>query len=176
MVQKPRVDANVADRKLHLLQLPDFDSPGEISPTHRKERQFHLGGENGGEPVARALIAEDLDRILGLVSREKKRQTLDVVPVRMGKEQMQINRRAPELLVQRKTEFADAGAGVENDDVAIRAHFDAGRIAAVTDGRRSRNGNRSPDTPEFYSSRWRMKFQTARLTPGKSSRPAPRAL
>src|SRR6185437_3918348 len=115
MFQKPRAHPDVPDRKLHLFQLPHLDCARKIFPTDGKERQFHLGGENCGEAFARALIAQDLDRVFGLVSWKEKRQALDVVPVRVGEEQMQVDRGVAEFLVQRETELADAGAGIEND-------------------------------------------------------------
>src|SRR5205814_9347217 len=108
MIQKSRAHTDFADLELHLFQLANFDCARKIFPAHRKEGQFHLGGKNRGETVTRALVTENVDCVLSLVGREEKRQALDVVPVRMGQEQRQVNRRAAEVLVQGETELADA--------------------------------------------------------------------
>ena len=48
---------------------------------------FHLTGENGAQPMARALKADDAEPILLLVDRLEEGQPLDVVPMRVGQQQ-----------------------------------------------------------------------------------------
>ena len=85
--------------------------------------------------------------------------------------QRQIDRGAAEFLVERQPQLANAGAGIEDDDVAVGADLDAGRVASVTDRGRAGHRNRSAHAPEFYPRRRRMEFQLARLASGQFSRP-----
>src|SRR5881394_1916295 len=106
MIQEARAHPDIADSELHLFEFPDLDRAGEVLPTHRKEREFHLGSEDRGEAITRALIAEDVDRVLGLVGGQEKRESLDVVPMRVRQQQRQVYRGAAEFLVQRETQLA----------------------------------------------------------------------
>jgi hypothetical protein len=53
---------------------------------------------------------------------------------------------------QRLAEFAQAGAGIQNNDVRAAADFDARGVAAVTNGIFSRRRHGTADAPKFYLS------------------------
>src|SRR5438445_4114180 len=163
MLQKFCVDPHFADRKLHFFEFLDLDRSRQIAPAHRKKWDLHLRGQNGGQPSARALVSQNADRVFGFVSREKKRQALDMVPVRVSEQQCQIDRCGSEFVFQGKAQLANSGAGVEHDNFAIRANLDTGGVSTVTDCRWAGNGNRSAHSPEFQTRRWRRKLQGTRM-------------
>src|SRR6476660_6361186 len=108
MIYEARAHPHLANGELHLFQFTDLDCAGKIFPTHRKERQFHLRSQNRGEPSPSSLVTEHFDRVLCLVSRQEKRQTLNVVPMSVGKEKRQAERRVSKFTVQCQTQFTDA--------------------------------------------------------------------
>jgi hypothetical protein len=81
-------------------------------------------------------------------------------------EQRELERAVAEFGEQGFPQRAQAGAGVENDDVVAGADLDAGGVAAVTDGARPRRGNRAANAPEFYG-RGRFDAETLTQAPGK---------
>ena len=55
-----------------------------------------------------------------------------MIPVRVRDQECELDRARAEFLVQREAERTNAGAGIENDDLAICADFDAAGVSAVT--------------------------------------------
>src|SRR2546422_6007524 len=121
---------------------------GQLPQADGKIRTLHLRGENSGQAFSGALEAEDADVVGRIVSGLEEGEPLHVVPVRMGNDQCQVERLAPELRAKRFAERADAGAGVENDEFAVPAKLDARGIAAIANGVRSRGRNRAAHAPE----------------------------
>ena len=139
----------IADAEIKIRELLHFDIAGQLGERHRKIRAFHLAGHGGGETFARAFAAEDVQPAAGFINRRKKGQPLDVIPMRVREEQRQIERAALEFRQQRLTEFAQAGAAVQNDDVATVPDFNAGGVAAVTNGVRAGRRNRTANAPKL---------------------------
>ena len=98
--------------------------------------------------MTRAFVTEDAEMVLRLIDRQKKRQTLDVVPMRMCQQQGQIERLAVELGGQVLPEQAQASAGVQDHDLSGSPDFNTRGIAAVADGFWPRRRNRAAHTPE----------------------------
>jgi hypothetical protein len=73
--------------------------------------------------------------------------------MRVGNEEREIERLGLEFLKQRDAELAQAGAGIEDDDVLAAADFDAGGVAAITDGSPPRRGNRAANAPKLDARR-----------------------
>ena len=71
-----------------------------------------------------------------------------MVPVRVRQEQGEIERLGFEFREQRLAEVAQAGAGVEDDDVRAGTKFDTTGVPAITNGTHARRRNRPPDSPE----------------------------
>jgi len=69
--------------------------------------------------------------------------------MRMRNEQGKIERLALEFIKERLAKLAQAGAGIEDDDVITAANFYAGGIAAVAHSARSRRGNRAAHAPKL---------------------------
>jgi hypothetical protein len=67
----------------------------------------------------------------------------------MGQEQGEVEGLALEFVEQRLAELAQAGAGVEDYEVATAADFDAGGVAAIAYGVRAGRRNRTANAPEF---------------------------
>src|SRR5262250_160829 len=80
-----------------------------------------------------------------VVERLEKGHAHDVVEMGMGKEDVDVARALGlELLAQR----AKPGAGVEDEDVGIAAHLQAGGVAAIALIGRSSTGNAATNAPE----------------------------
>jgi hypothetical protein len=116
--------------------------------------------------LPRALAAEDAQPAARFVNRREEGQTLNMVPVRVRNEQGEIERALGKFREERPAQSAQARAGVEDDDVGTGTDFDAGGVAAVTDGARPRRGNRAANAPEFYG-RGRFDAETLAHSPGK---------
>jgi hypothetical protein len=69
--------------------------------------------------------------------------------MRVGKQQGEIERLFFKLGHQLASEQAQAGSGIEDDDLSPDANFDAGGIASVMDGGGSRGGNGATNAPKF---------------------------
>ena len=67
--------------------------------------------------------------------------------MRVRKQQRQVKRAALEFLQQRLAQPAQAGAGVEDDEVMAAADFDASGVAAITHRVRAGAGM-EPRTPQ----------------------------
>ena len=63
--------------------------------------------------------------VFGLVNRQKERQALDVIPVRVRQKQGKIERLFAELCQQFLPKQAQSGSGVQYDDLSRRTHFNA---------------------------------------------------
>src|SRR5438270_3740036 len=90
---------------------------------YREKGRLHLPGQDRAQTRTRSFITQDPDQILAIVDGDKERQTLDVIPVRVGNEKSQLERLRSQLLFQRKTETTNAGARVEHDNFAVCPYF-----------------------------------------------------
>src|SRR6266850_2116135 len=79
---------------------------------------------------------------------DEERKALDVVPVGVADEEVQVERRLQRLR-EAQAELARAGPAVEHDHGAVRpADFRARRVAAVARGAVAGRGDRAASTPE----------------------------
>src|SRR5207248_9421991 len=90
---------------------------------YREKGSLHLRGQDRAQTRTRSFITQDPDQILAVVGGGKKRQTLDVIPVRVCDEKRQLYRLRSQLLFQRKTKTTNSGARVEHDNFAVCPHF-----------------------------------------------------
>src|SRR5688500_18093042 len=82
------------------------------------------------------------------VSRKKKRETLDMIPMSMGQEQVQF-RRARRAGRNIFTHLANSRTGVANKNSIAKPHFDARGIASINSRPTRGSWNRTPGTPKF---------------------------
>ena len=153
MVGAVRADERGADGEIKIAQFFDLDVAGQFRERHGEIGAFHLAGEGGFQTFARAFAAENAQAAAGFVNRGKERQALDVIPVGVGNEEREVERLGLEFAKQRDAELAQAGAGVEDDDVFAAADFNAGGVAAITDGSPPRRGNRAANAPKLDARR-----------------------
>src|SRR4029077_15024914 len=104
-----------------------------------EKRRLHLAGQNLCQTSASAFITQNADEIFLIVRGRKERQSLNVVPVSVCDQKSQLHRARSEFFVQSKTEQANPGAGIENDDLAVGAHFHATGVSAIADCALSRD-------------------------------------
>ena len=138
-----------------------------------KERALHLAGEHDFQAMPRAFVAEDVQLVLRLINGDEERQALDVVPMRVGQQQASassgwLSNSAASCWPKQ----AHAGAGIENDDLAVRAHLDAGRIAAIAHRGRPRRRNRAAHAPELQPSRSRRQRHRRGMPLGRRLSPS----
>ena len=100
----PVVEAKVRPHVLHL---------------DREVFAVELPFEDGTEGLVQVLGAVDFDLPAGRVCGREKRETLDVIPVRVGDEKVEALRWVRHEFAP---EFADAGAGIEDELHAVVQH------------------------------------------------------
>ena len=150
MVQVLRFDEHVADAEEAFLELPEVDAAAQVTELHGEVRVLHLPRHRFLEVVLEADRGVDVQLGAGDEGRHEERKALDVVPVRVPDEEMQLER----LLLglhEMQTELANAGAAIEDDErPARRPDFDAGSIAAVFRGKGPGRSDRATGSPETY--------------------------
>src|SRR5690242_13425556 len=117
MIKTARVDLYFADGELRLLQFLDDDCARHVAKADREKRRFHLRRQGGGETGLGALIAEDAERVLLLVGRQKKGKALDVVPMKMRDKQSRPDWPIGKLRFQGNAELTQTRARIENNDL-----------------------------------------------------------
>src|SRR5207237_5922678 len=130
----------------------------QLMKANWKKRRLHLAGQDRAQTSTRSFVTQDPDQILAVVGRGKKRQTLNVIPVRVCNEKGQLDRSRSQFLFQRQTESTNPGARVEHDNFAVGPYFYATGIASISDRRRPRYRERAANAPEFYARRHRTEF------------------
>src|SRR5260370_42578414 len=122
---------------------------------YREKGSLHLRGQDRAQTRTRSYITQDPDQIFAVVDGDKERQTLDVIPVRVGNEKSQLDRLRSQLLFERETETTKPGARIEHDNFAVCPHFYAAGIASIPVRPRPRHGKRPAHAPQLYPRRHR---------------------
>src|SRR5579863_8437751 len=94
-----------------------------------------------------------------VVKRTEERNALNVIPMKMGDENVGGNRGSIEFVAQRLPQNPEAGATIKYVKLIANAHFHAGSVAAVAHIFRLRSGRRPPNSPELnphMSPRWML--------------------
>src|ERR1700730_8801176 len=158
MIHKLGLHLHLADVKLHVLKFFDREMTRQLMQAHREKGRLHLSGQDRAQTSARSFITQDPDQILAVVGGRKERQTLDVIPVRVGNEKSELYRLRPQLFLQCKSETTNPGARVEYDNFAVCSQFYAARIASKPDRRRSGHRERAAHAPQLYPRRHRTEL------------------
>src|SRR6266849_2668506 len=108
VIGKPGANLKLTDGETEVLQLLDLDVGRHLAQADGKERTLHLAGQHVLQAVARSFVAENAEMVLRLIDRQKKRQALDVVPVRVRQQQRQVQRLVVELRGQLASEQPQA--------------------------------------------------------------------
>ena len=109
---------------------------------------IHLFLKNRLQRIGPGIAPEDAKAIVFDVGRNEKGKPLDVVPVGVGIKKGEGQGGCSELIDEGTPERADAGAGVDDNDLVLDSQFQTGRVAAIAGRRVAWCGNRAPDTPE----------------------------
>ena len=70
--------------------------------------------------------------------------------MRVGDQKRELDRARAEFLFQREAERANPGAGIENDDLAVGANFDAAGVSAVAEPSSDPGRGIEPRTPQNF--------------------------
>jgi len=103
-----------------------------LADVHGKVGCGHLIGKDLLEAAhpARTLKEEPVLRVG--VQRTEERHALDVVPMKVGNEDVGGKRPVAEFTLQLLAEHAESGAAIEDINAVAEAHFDAGGVASIT--------------------------------------------
>ena len=76
-----------ADVELHVAQFLNGDVARQFFQSDWKEGAFHLRAKRGGETLTRAFVTKNADIVLGIVGRDKKWKSLNVIPMGVREQQ-----------------------------------------------------------------------------------------
>ena len=112
---------------------------------------MHLAAQDALQrpPLARRSV--DVERRARRVGGHEEREPLDVVPVRVADEQVDGEGPPTELLREREAQLADAGPGIEDEDVLAGSELDAGRVPPVQRRGGAGRRNRASRAPEGHA-------------------------
>src|SRR5437763_6159240 len=96
------------DLEVHRLEFFDFDFSRQIVERDGEERRCYLPFEDFAQTAAGAVITKNLDLIFVVVGRDEKRESLNVVPMNVGDEQVEINRARSEFILEGKAKPANS--------------------------------------------------------------------
>lgn len=125
-------------------ELDVADLGGHARVGDGKEGRGHLRGERGVQALDGG-GGVDGDVGGGVVKGGKVGQALQVVPVKVAEEEVDVCAGG-----QAKPELTDAGAGVQDEEVVARADFNAGRVAAVAEAVAGGRGDGAADAAAAY--------------------------
>jgi len=122
-----------------------FQRRAEHLRRHGKERRHHELGEHALERHGAAQVpGPQAKAVLRLEQRLEERQTANVIEMSMREIEVGIEAR----VLERPAEVADAGAGIEEQELLAAAHFDRRGIAAVARGARAGARDGAAHAPE----------------------------
>src|SRR5437867_2478091 len=84
------------------------------------------------------------------VKRSKERNTLNVVPMEMGKKNVRVNGTVLMFLHELLAQVPEAGAAVEDIDLPVDADLNAGGVPSISQIFELGSGSGPPDAPEFH--------------------------
>ena len=118
-----------------------LEGNGEIIRTH-------LAREQLVRAVVLGLPSINMHRHVFCINRREERKALDMVPMRVGNEQVQFfgRRLAREQVL---AQFPDARAGVANKKGIVKPNFHAGGVAPINPRPARRRRNRTPRSPKL---------------------------
>src|SRR5260370_29657124 len=103
----------------------------------------HLSGQRLAQP-ARITCGIKRHGAFRIVERREERQPLNVVPMIMRQEQMDVAR-----VLQSRAQIADPGACVEDEQVVVgQPNFQARSVSTISQILRKRSGDGAADAPE----------------------------
>jgi len=130
-------------------EVPEVDGGCELLEGDREHDRGHLITHDLIYPAFHRRRPPDGEPMSAAEDRRKEWKPLDVVPVRVGQEDVPRDERARRLVEETATQFADPRPGIEDDRPPLgRPEFDAGGVATVAHGVRAGRRDRSPRTPE----------------------------
>src|SRR5581483_11515970 len=101
----------------------DVQVPGHLLHADGEVGALHLTGKSAAQALIGAFDAENCDLIFGIISRQKKREALDMIPVRVRNQYMNRHRLLAEFRVQCQTKPPNSSASIENNDFVTDSHL-----------------------------------------------------
>ena len=129
------------------LDAPELDArPGQLVQRHREVRGHHLALQHVLHAASFAPRTVEDEAVLRLRERSEEGQTLEMVVVVVGQQDVGLHRPTP--VTQVVPEPPDSRAGVEDDPPGAGPHLHAGGVAAVLPSPGSRRRERPAHAPE----------------------------
>src|SRR6185312_3173052 len=122
-----------------------------LAHVHREVRGRHLLFDRALQSSRAIRGMEEEAILLVVVQRSKKRNALDMIPMKVGKKDVRANGLACILGDQAFSQIAKAGAAVEDVHLTVDADLHARRIAAIAQIFSLGSRSRSAYAPEFHS-------------------------
>jgi len=144
-----KVQLHVVDGEGTLHKGLEGDLGGELEEGHGEVLAVHLPEDQVLERRD-AVAAVKGDLVSRQIGHVKKREALDVVPVRMADEDVILARASGEFMQQRGAQLAHARPGVEDEDGVPAPHLDTGSVPAVFHEVFPRRGDGAAGAPEFH--------------------------
>src|SRR3989454_11443816 len=141
-------DAQRADlERLAWVPLNELHLGRHVAQPHRKVGRVSLVRERSLQRFRRTRWSDDRQMSPRHERRQKEWKSLDVVKVRVGDQEMGLQRLGR---TERASELGNARTRIDYEQVAFLVpHLDTRGVAAVAQGAASRGGTCSPRTPEL---------------------------
>src|SRR5712692_4487397 len=121
----------LANAELTFNQIMEADGGAKLLEGHRKIGVLHLPGQRGLQVVSPAPWRIEIPLTSRNEERREKRESLNMVPVRVGDQQVSAHGRSSRGK-QRLPETMGPGAAVEDDERPVGwPHLDTGGVASV---------------------------------------------
>jgi hypothetical protein len=134
MIQILSFHQDVAKPEKTFFEFGEVDPARKVLEFHREIGILHLSGQRVFEAALKAGWSKDIQLTVWEKRRRKKRETLDVIPVRVSDQQIKAVNSGPGPK-QLESQFADSGATVENDDCSVfNSELYAGSISSINGG------------------------------------------
>ena len=136
MVQILRLDEGVPDSEESFAEFGVTDTARQIIQTYGEIGVLHLPGHCIFDASVESERSIDVDFSAWKEHGSEKRETLDVIPVRMADQDVDLRERCRRVQ-KRGSQCADAGTAVEDDQIAVFGlNLDAGCVSTVAESPR----------------------------------------
>ena len=130
MVEPGGLHHHVVEREAALVEVIKLALRLHLHQADREEGRSHLLLHHALQAAGAAGTVEQ-EAIGPLIQRAEERESLDMVPVKVGDEDVRENFAAYELLAELLAESAESGPAIEDIKVVAESNLDTGGIASV---------------------------------------------
>src|SRR5581483_2121475 len=149
MIQPHGLNGAVVERNFGFAERAELSAGGHLAHVHGKIGIGHLLLEGALQTAVAAGCVKEEPIVRVVVQRPEKGDALNVVPVKVGDKNMRLDGAGAEFAQQVLAEISKAGAAVEDVEMPVNPHLNAGGVAPVAHVFRLRSRSRAPHSPEL---------------------------